>query len=46
MAVSKVQTPDFDSLVGAPGDANLGVVADVTAHDGQFMAVEREEELE
>jgi len=46
MAVSKVQTPDFDSLVGAPGDAYLGVVADVAAHDGQLVAVEREEELE
>ena len=45
MAVAKVKAPDFNGLVCAPCDAKLGVVADVAAHDGQLVAVEREEEF-
>ena len=45
VAVSEVETPQFDVLVGGGAGEERAVVGDVDGEDGQLVAVEGEEEL-
>ncbi len=45
MAVSKVHSPQLDVLICRAGGQDGAICRDVHAHDGELVAVQREEEL-